>query len=236
MQNTSYFLNSTTHPKVNMVKQQIQPWNVTDPKVLAALLSLPREAFVPQKYRVFAFTDWMIPLSPLSRGEKMLTPSLEGKLLQALNLSKQDRVLEVGTGSGYFSALLGKLAKEVLSVDIYRDFSDEAALNAVSHGVNNVYFETGDASQSWEVKHPKFVGTQFDAIVITGALSSFPEAYKALLAEGGRMVAIIGEAPSMQVIRVTRDKGSLSEFRQESLFDTVVPLLKKSIRQPVFSF
>jgi protein-L-isoaspartate(D-aspartate) O-methyltransferase len=218
--------------KANMIKQQIQPFNVSDPAVLSALMNVPRENFVPEKYRAFAYADWMIPIGPSNRQEKMLFPRVEGRMLQALSLSKTDRVLEIGTGSGYFSALLGKLSKDVLSVDIYRDFSDMAALNTVSHGVNNICFETGDASQYWESKHPKFIGVKFDAIVITGGLPTFPEKYKNLLAEGGRMVAIIGALPSMQVIRVTAEKPE----KKESLFDTVVPILKKVSVAPIFEF
>ena len=211
------------HPRILMVKQQIQPWNVSDPLVLSALLSVRREDFVPEKYQLLAYADWMIPLA---RGEKMLTPGMEGKMLQALQLTEKELVLEVGTGSGYFSALLGKLSKQVVSVDIYREFSDMAALNSVSHGINNIIFETGDASSSWTPfgKEKKL----FDAIIFTGSLPTFPEDYKSLLAEGGRMVVAVGNAPSMEMIRLRAGRNSKGErvFHQESLFDTVLPVLK----------
>jgi protein-L-isoaspartate(D-aspartate) O-methyltransferase len=205
-----------------MVKQQIQPWNVSDARVLSALMSLRREDFVPEKYRILAYADWMIPLS---RAQKMLTPGMEGKLLQALQLKKTDLVLEIGTGTGYFSALLGKLAHQVVSVDLFREFSDMGALNSVSHGVNNIVFQTGDASRGWSL----FGKDQrpFDAIIFTGSLPTFPERYTALLSEGGRLVVGVGESPSMQVIRVTRAdlKNGSSVFHRESLFDTVLPRL-----------
>jgi protein-L-isoaspartate(D-aspartate) O-methyltransferase len=205
-----------------MVKQQIQPWNVSDVRVLSALMSLRREDFVPEKYRSLAYAEWAIPLS---RGQKMLTPAVEGKLLQALQLKKTDLVLEIGTGTGYFSALLGKLAQQVVSVDIFREFSDMGALNSVSHGVNNIVFQTGDASREWPLFGKE--GRLFDAIIFTGSLPTFPDRYTGLLAEGGRLVVVVGEPPSMQVIRVTRvdAKKGASGFHRESVFDTVLPRL-----------
>ncbi len=196
-------------------------WNVSDPVVLSALCQLRREDFVPEKYRAFAYADWAIPLS---RGQSMLTPALEVKLLQALQLKKKDRVLEIGTGSGYFSALLGKLSREVLSVDLYREFSDQAALNTVSRGVHNISFETGDASRCWTSSNK--APALFDAIILSGSLSHFPETYLDLLAEGGRMVVAVGSAPVMQVIRVTAENLESRKFHRESLFDTVLPPLQ----------
>ncbi len=229
-------INPKNNPKINMVKQQVQPGGVSDPSVISALLSVHRENFVPEKYRAFAYADWMIPLE---RGQVMLSPLVEGKMLQALKLTKKDHVLEIGTGSGYFSALLGKLSKHVFSVDISRDFSDLAALNTVSYGVNNICFETGDASQSWKPseKNQKLFQGTFDAIVFTGAMPVIPKAYKNLLGDGGRLVAILGTAPVMTVVRVTAGRNAQGErvFLEESLFETLAPPLRNSASTPTLS-
>ncbi|NCX93322.1 MAG: protein-L-isoaspartate O-methyltransferase [Gammaproteobacteria bacterium] len=204
----------SSNPQLNMLNQQIRTMNVTDDRVLEAILKTPRHDFVPTAYQALAYADMMIPIS---YGEYMLSPLVEARMLQALGLTGDEHVLEIGTGTGYFSALLGRLAKSVVSVDIHRDFSDMAALKMIEHKVFNVKFMTGSAAEGWSHGGP------FDAIVITGSLPVLPKAFLETLKIGGCVVAIVGDAPSMQVIRVRKtDQGS----SMDNLFDTMVPALQ----------
>jgi len=210
--------------KINMVRGQVQPYSVNDPSVISAMLHVPREAFVPPKYQDFAYADWTIPLP---HQELMLSPQVEGRLLHELQLSKKDSVLEVGTGSGYFSALLGLLSKQVLSVDCYRDFSDQAALAMIELGIHNLRFETRDVAQAWEDSRC------FDAIVITGGLLKIPASYYQALNPGGRLVAFVGDVEEMHVMKVTR---TATGFQEKLCFDAQVPMLKNSARVSTFEF
>lgn len=198
----------------NMIDQQIRPWDVLDQRVLDLMLRIPREEFVPPKYRKVAFTDIEIPLG---HGEVMMSPKMEGRLLQALAIHSNDRILEVGTGSGYLTALLASLGRHVFSVDIHNEFVEQARQNLASHYITNVSLAQGDAANGWEV------GIPFDVILIGGSLPSLPEVFKRSLAVGGRLIAVIGEAPVMEAVLITR----LSEeaWQEESLFETVLPRL-----------
>lgn len=215
----------TRTPQGNMIAQQVRTWNVTAPNVIQAIEEVPREAFVPKKYKKFAYADMQIPIRS---GQVMISPTVEGRLLQALAIKKTDHVLEIGTGTGYTSAILGKLAKDVISVDVLRAFSDDASLKLVELGVNNVRFQTGDAAAGWES------GVPFDAILITGGLPELPESFKNMLTVGGRIVSIVGDAPNMQAVCVERI--SNSDWKVTSLFDTVVPVLKNVSQPEEFNF
>lgn len=210
--------------RFNMVEQQIRTWEVLDQRVLDVLRRVPREAFVPERYRNLAFSDVRLPIG---HGEFMMNPNLEGRLLQALEIGPQDRILEIGTGSGFVTACLASLGGSVLSVDIHADFTEAAQGKLRSQGIQNVQFQTGDAAHGW--------GTQrYDAIAITGSLPELSTAWQERLAIGGRLFAIVGDAPIMEAIVVRRIDER--EWTQESLFETDFPRLVNAARPPAFVF
>ena len=209
----------------NMIEQQIRPAEVLDQKVLDVIAATPREDFVPLHYRNLAFVDMMIPLG---HGQAMWTPIMEGRMLQALALRSMDTVLEVGTGSGYTAAMLAKLGRRVVTVEIYPELARQAQQNLNRHGGRDVVLEIGDASRDWENDAP------YDAIVIGGSLPLMPNAYKRRLKTGGRLFAIVGDAPVMEAVLITR-LGE-SEWTQETLFETDVPALDNAPQPQRFVF
>lgn len=200
--------------RFNMIAQQIQPCNVRDDKVLELLQRMPREDFVPAQYKVHAFTDMNIPLP---NGQVMMEPKLEAYMLQALQVQPQDKVLEVGTGTGYVTALLASQARHVVTVDIDEEMQKQAQEKLEAHQINNVTFEAGDAASGWDNHKP------YDVIAITGSLPILPEIFQRNLNIGGRLFAIIGDAPAMEAILITR-MGE-NEWQQESLLETNIPAL-----------
>ncbi len=198
----------------NMVDQQIRPWDVTDQRVLDAIAASPREDYVPAQYRTLAFVDMNIPLG---HGQVMMQPNLEARLTQALAIEPDDKILEVGTGSGYVTSLLAKLGKHVTSVEIFPDFTTQAAQRLAAHGIHNVTLEVGDAARGWARSAP------YDVIFITGSLPLPPDDFRAQLAPGGRLVAIVGSAPAMEARLIERLDGP--NFRSRSLLETVLPPL-----------
>jgi protein-L-isoaspartate(D-aspartate) O-methyltransferase len=206
--------------RFNMVEQQIRPWEVLDPQVLDLLLRMHREDFVPETYRMLAFADLEIPLG---RGERMLQPKLEARMLQEVAPKADDAVLEVGTGSGYMTALLASLARHVYSVEIIPEFSSAADAKLRAHGVSNVTLEVGDAAGGWERHAP------YDAIVLTGSVPILPPAFQASLKPGGRLLAVVGEPPVMEAKLVTCV--AADACRSEDLFETCIPMLRNA-RQP----
>jgi len=198
----------------NMIVQQIQPWNVRDDKVLDLIQRLPREDFVPADYRIHAFTDINIPLS---NGQEMLSPKLEAYMLQALQVKDQDKVLEIGTGSGYVTALLASQSRHVITVDIDADMQKRAEEKLNAHQITNVTFEVGDAALGWDKQKP------YDVIAITGSLPILPEVFQRNLNVGGRLFAIVGDAPVMEAILITRVKDN--EWTHQVLLETNIPAL-----------
>ena len=199
----------------NMIVQQIRPWDVLDERLLETLQRIPREEFVPAQYRNLAFTDMSIPLG---RGQAMMAPKLEARLVQALALTPTDKVLEVGTGSAYVTAVLAALAKHVYSVDIVPEFKMAAERKLAARGITNVTLDVGDAARGWDRHGP------YDAILITGSLASLPDNFRSSLALGGRLVAVVGASPAMQARWVHRltDTG----FDERALFETdLAPLV-----------
>jgi protein-L-isoaspartate(D-aspartate) O-methyltransferase len=213
--------------RFNMVEQQIRPWEVLDQQVLQIILQTPREDFVPAPYRALAFADTNIPLG---QGQVMMIPSVEGRLLQALALSKMDKVLEIGTGSGYVTACLCRLAGHVDSVDIFPEFTDSAGDKLAKHSIGNVSLSNGDAAEGWNG------GKQYDAIAITGSVPAIPESYKKALALNGRLFVIVGDPsmPIMSACLVTRV--SDSQWVQESLFETTIAPLANARKPRAFVF
>jgi len=188
--------------RFNMIEQQIRPWNVLAQDVLDLLTVVKREEFVPAACRSLAFFDTEIPLPG---GENMLAPKVEARILQEANVKKHEQVLEIGAGSGYMAALLAYKARSVTTVEIDPTLKALAEKNLSSYGVSNVTVELGNGAQGWQ--------GEYDVIVISGALPFLPEAFLKQIKVGGRIVAIIGEAPVMSLQVITRTS--------EQVYDTV---------------
>ncbi len=169
--------------RFNMVEQQIRTWEVLDQDVLDLLYAVPREDFVPTAYRALAFTDMEVPIGD---GERMMPPKMEARILQELAVKKSDRVLEVGTGSGYLTALLAHRAGHVNSVEINARLAEFGRTNLQRHGVDNITLETGDASRGWTARAP------YDVIVLTGSSPVLGQKVLGQLAPGGRLFAVVG--------------------------------------------
>jgi protein-L-isoaspartate(D-aspartate) O-methyltransferase len=212
--------------RFNMVEQQIRPWDVLDPKVLELFKKIPREDFVPKQYKGLAFADIEIPLG---EGQQMLSPKIEGRILQALSVKPTDKVLEIGTGVGYLTALLAKQAKQVDSIELHAKLSLQASKNLAAHKIKNVKLSVGDGTQGLAAKAP------YDVIVFTGALATPPnQQLEAQLALGGRMFVVVGEPPAMEAILVERIASDI--FKRDALFETCLPLLANAPIPSKFSF
>ena len=208
-----------------MIKSQLRTWDVIDQRVLDLVARMPRQDYVPAAYRNIAYVDMNIPLG---HGEVMMAPKLEARLLQELEIDPQDKILEIGTGSGYMTALLASLGRQVVSVEIRPEFTAEAAAKLAHHGVRNITLEVGDAALGWDRQKP------YNVILITGSLPILPEAFRQSLAPGGRMIAIVGRAPAMEVRRIRRLDAQ--SFQEDSLFETVLPPLINATEPPRFVF
>ena len=211
--------------RFNMVEQQIRPWEVLDQDVLDLLMTVKREEFVPAVYRDLAFTEVEIPIGC---GQVMLKPVIEGKVLQALRLGKADSVLEVGTGSGYFAALLAARTEWVRTIELEPELVKLAGANLARNGVENVVVVQGDGIAGWAERAP------YDVIVVSGGLPFVPQALLEQLKVGGRLFAFVGEAPVMKARLVTCE--AEGRFRTEDIFETVVPMLKDAPQRDGFSF
>lgn len=211
--------------RFNMIEQQIRTWEVLDPTVLQLLNDVPRENFVPAEYQGLAFADIEIPLG---HGQTMLSPKLEGRILQVLNVQKMHTVLHVGTGSGYFVALLASLAKHVISVDIYADLSAQAAKNLAAQHIQNVTLEVADAISGLPAYKP------YDLIVYTGSSPVEPAGVREQLKIGGAMLIVLGQAPVMQATLIYRI--SETGFREDVLFETCIPELINAPQAEQFKF
>ena len=211
--------------RFNMVEQQIRTWEVLDQDVLDLLYMVPREDFVPPAYRSLAFTDMEIPIGA---SERMMAPKMEARIVQELGVKKSDRVLEVGTGSGYLTALLAHRAAHVLSVEIDANLAAFGRANLARHDVDNVSLETGDAARGWSRQAP------YDVIALTGSTPTLPRMLLEHLAPGGRLFAILGDAPVMVATLFTlRAPGT---FASVALFDTVVAPLVNAEQPARFEF
>lgn len=209
----------------NMIDCQIRPWDVLDEHILELAAHLPREDYVPKQYRNLAFTDMNIPLG---HGEVMMAPKLEARLAQELEVNPTDKILEIGTGSGYMTALLAALGKHAISVEIRPEFTAEAATKLAHHGVRNITLENGDGARGWERQKP------YDVILITGSTPLLPETFQQSLTVGGRMIAIVGTTPAMDVRRIRRL--GVYSFEVDSLFETVTPKLHNALEPEQFVF
>ena len=211
--------------RTNMVEQQIRPWEVLDQDVLDLLYVVPREEFVPQKHRALAFSDLQIPLD---ENERMWEPKLEARVLQELDVRKTDRVLEVGTGSGYFAALLAHRAAHVVSVEIKPQLAAFGRRNLERHGADNVTLETGDAARGWPRQAP------YQVIVLTGSTPVLPQAFLDQLETGGRLFAVVGEPPVMTARLVTCT--APRAYHSVDLFETLIAPLANCEQPSRFRF
>jgi len=214
----------TLAARQQMVDQQIRTWEVLDPRVLEVFATVPREAFVPPEYRQLAFADAAIPIG---FGQSMLAPKIQGRILQALSVAPADTVLEVGSGNGYLSACLSLLGSATRSIDIHPQFTAAAQANLRAVAGAKVEFETRDAFASTPLG-------EYDAIALTGSLPVYDARFERSLRLGGRLFAIVGEAPVMDAILVRRV--DTAEWIRESLFETVVEALINATAAQRFVF
>lgn len=209
--------------RFNMIEQQIRTWDVLDPNVLDLLARMPREDFVPLPYRNLAFADTHIPLG---HGQVMMQPKLEARLIQTLDIKPEDVILEIGTGSGYLTALLASLGRHVFSVDIFGEFTASAQRKLAAHDITNVTLETGDAALGWDKHGP------YDVIAISGSLPIYSEKFQQSLSIGGRLFAVFGKPPAMEALLITR-RGA-SRWISDSLFETGLSPLINAPQPPGF--
>jgi protein-L-isoaspartate(D-aspartate) O-methyltransferase len=207
-----------------MVEQQIRTWDVLDQDILDLLFSVKREEFVPATYRLLAFADLEIPLPD---GEKMWAPKMEARVLQELKLGSGESVLEIGTGSGYFTALLASRDTHVTSVEINPRLADEAKKKLARAGIRDVEFAVGDGSRG-------FGDGTYDAIVLTGSTPILPDSFVRQLNPGGRLFAVVGEAPAMTA-RLARWVAPDS-VTSIDLFETVIDPLRNAVHPARFRF
>ncbi len=206
-------MNTAAVAKANMIQQQIRPWEVLDQRVLSTLEDLDREAFVGDAYRGLAYADCQIPLG---HGRRMLPPTIEGRLLQALMLDPDDSVLEIGCASGFVTACLARLAKQVTSIDADPALIELAQQNLSACGIDNVEFRQATLDQLAS-------GETWDAIAVTGSLPSAPDSLRQALNPGGRLFVVVGHSPVMQALLITRV--GEQEWHTQSLFETDLPRL-----------
>lgn len=217
--------------RFNMIEQQIRPWNVLDGNVLELLSVVRREDFVPESHRHLAFVDMEIPLP---EHQVMLAPKVQARLLQELDLSPTDKVLEIGTGSGYMTALMARLAAHVLSVEKYESLTALAQSNLAHAGISNVELVTANGL----AENPRWAHVGFDAIAITGAVQSVPQHLIERLNPAGRLVAIVGQPPVMQAVLIERAdaRHAGSGLRSTVLFETLTQPLEDAPKVSQFQF
>jgi len=211
--------------RFNMIEQQIRTWDVLDPVVLQLLNDVPREQFVPEAYKGLAFADLEIPIG---HGQKMLSPKLEGKILQALAIKPDDKILQVGAGVGYLTALLAKLAKHVTAVELQADLTRQATQNLATANISNATVQTGDAARGWPAEAP------YDVIVYGGSSPIEPKGVRQQLAVGGRLFIVLGHAPAMRATLIQRV--SDSAFKEDVLFETCLDVLHNAEPDKAFQF
>lgn len=216
--------------RANMIAQQIRPWDVLDENVLELLEVVRREEFVPPEHRTLAFVDTEVPLivDGEDTGETMLQPKFEARLLQELAIGRHETVLEIGTGSGYMAALLAACAARVVTVEIDPRLKRFADGNLARAGVGNVRVELGNGAAGWPA------AGEVDVVVVSGSLPYLPDALKRQVKVGGRIGAVVGDAPAMSFVVVQRT--AADAWRTVPLFETVVRRLRDAPRVSHFEF
>jgi protein-L-isoaspartate(D-aspartate) O-methyltransferase len=211
-----------------MIEQQVRAWEVLDARVLSLLRSVPRERFLPESQRFLAFADVAVPLP---NGQHMLHPNVAGRLLQSLELTGPQRVLEIGAGSGFLTACLAAASAHVTSLELFADLADLTRTNLASIGTRNAEVLTADAMLS---ELPLEPGAAFDAIAITGSMPVYDDRFERRLSIGGRLFVVVGDAPAMEARLIRRL--SQDGWATESLFETVVDPLINARRPAGFAF
>lgn len=214
-----------TQAQLNMQNQQLKTCGIHDELVLDLLFQVPRNGFVPEKFRDFAFSDSPIPLG---HQQMMMTPLEEASILQALQIKKSDTVLEVGTGSGYLTALMAKQAKHVISIEYYSDLTSNAQKKLDKHGIQNVTLITGDGIHGYLEKAP------YDIIVLTGSVSHLNKCFHPQLYDGGKLIAVVGQEPAMEVSLYNLNADDRWEKRM--LFETSIAPLIDRFEKTAFEF
>ncbi len=209
--------------RTNMVENQVRPWEVLDGRVLDVISRVRREDFVAAEHRQLAFADLCLPLG---HGEVMMKPVVEGRVLQALDVQATDRVLEIGTGSGYLSACLATLSAQLVSVDIHADFTAAASERLRHAGIGNASLVTGEAVRAWQ---PDGL---FDVLVVTGAVAEVPSRWRAWLKPGGRAFVVSGQSPVQRASLLVLE--AAGEVRMQGLFETDLPYLVHAEPAPRF--
>lgn len=211
--------------RINMIKQQLRTGDVLNESILDLYEEIPRHEFVPEPFAHFAYSDMQIPLA---HGQRMLTPLEEGTILQALELKGNEIVLEVGTGTGFMTALLSKLCKKVISIDYFSEFTTNAKNKLQAHNRNNVELITGDACRGWLENAP------YDVIVFTGALEKLTDTHKLQILPGGKLFAILGKSPAMKAYLFHLDHNAV--WTESMLFETDIPPLVDQLKPKEFVF
>jgi len=211
--------------RFNMIEQQIRPWDVLDASVLELLAVIRREDFVPAEHRALAFMDVEVPLQG---GQAMLAPRVEARLLQELKIQRHEKVLEIGTGSGFMAALLGHKAQRVETMEVNPELAESAAAKLKRAGLTNVRVHQQDGAQGLASEAP------FDAILLSGSVAQVPQVLLDQLKIGGRLVAIVGGEPVMAAQIVTRK--AEHDFETRTLFETAAPRLVGFAEKPAFAF
>ncbi|WP_298627730.1 protein-L-isoaspartate O-methyltransferase [uncultured Legionella sp.] len=216
---------SNQSARINMVKQQLRTGDVLNDSILDLYDLIPRHEFVPELYSHFAYSDMQIPLA---HGQRMLTPLEEGLILQGLELKGNETVLEVGTGTGFFTAMLSKLCKQVISIDYYPEFTQSAKQKLAAHNCTNVELITGDACRGWLEKAP------YDVMVFTGAVEQLTETHRLQIIPGGKLFIIEGKSPIMQARLHHLDHDEI--WTESMLFETDIPPLVDQLKPKEFVF
>ncbi|MDB5883885.1 MAG: protein-L-isoaspartate(D-aspartate) O-methyltransferase [Polaromonas sp.] len=224
--------------RFNMIEQQIRPWEVLDNQVLSLLAVMRREDFVPPACRALAFADMEIPLPPQGNpGQCMLAPKVEARMLQDLSVQKHEKVLEIGTGSGYMTALLAHRAQQVISLEIEPSLADTARRNLQKAGIYNAEVRLADGAaylNNMAVPDSRPLDGPFDVIVLGGSVAAVPPALLALLKVGGRLSVIVGAEPMMRATLITRV--GPDAYRTTQAWDTVAPRLLNFPEPSKFTF
>jgi len=211
--------------RFNMIEQQIRPWDVHAPEILELLNTLHREDFVPESQRAIAFVDMEVPLPG---GQVMLAPKYEARVMQELKVQKNEKVLEIGTGSGYMAALLAHQAQRVVSLEINPELAEFARGNLQRAGIHNVEVRQADGALTVQADGP------FDVIVLSGSVAEVPAALLDQLKVGGRLFAIVGDEPVMRAQYITRSGDK--RFETQSPWDTIAPRLQNFPEPSRFRF
>jgi len=211
--------------KINMIKQQLRPSGILDSSILSLFEQISREAFTPEPFKAIAYADYMIPLS---KDQVMLSPILEAKILDVLQIQPNEKVLEVGTGTGYLTTLLAKKAQHVYSVDYHDQYTKQIHENLSELNITNVTLQLGNATHGWEKQQP------YNVIVITGSLDFLPQQFKQQLTVGGRIFVVINNGPAMQAHLITRT--SQQSWEDQILFETSLPPFAEALKKSKFVF